>query len=88
MSGKTQVSARESGSLSWRMAIRNAWEKNSRDYILKSAIIASIAPLIRMLQGFVIQGVVLWIILGSMMLMLHISEDARLQRKAIRLSTK
>jgi hypothetical protein len=78
----------ENGRLTWKTAISNAWTMNNRDYIKKSVIISSIAPILRMLQGFVIQGLVLWIILGSIMLLLHISEDARLQRKAVRLSTK
>jgi hypothetical protein len=88
MSDKPDTVKDQNHRLTWKTAISNAWVMNSRDYIKKSVIISSIAPILRMLQGFLIQGFVLWIFLGSIMLLLHISEDARLQRKAVRLSIK
>jgi hypothetical protein len=73
--------------VSWRSAIFKAWKQNGREYILKSVIVSSIASILRMLQGFVVQGFILWLGLGTVMFLLHISEDVRLQRKTSRFTS-
>jgi hypothetical protein len=70
--------------ISWKVAVIKAWQNHAREYALKSVVIASIAGILRMLQGAVLNGFLLWLILAGIMFAIHISEDARLQRKASR----
>lgn len=69
--------------ISWRQAIQNVLSE-WRDYALKSAVVASAPSIIRMLQGFILQGFILWIAFGSVLFALHISENARILRKESR----
>jgi hypothetical protein len=69
--------------LSWKAAIANAlvsWQ----EFLLRSIVVASLASILRMLQGFVLQGLVLWVSFAALLFMIHVSESARLQRKASR----
>jgi hypothetical protein len=69
--------------LSWKLAIANSlvsWQ----EFLLRSIIVASLASILRMLQGFVLQGFILWIAFAALLFTIHVSESARLQRKASR----
>lgn len=69
--------------VTWRTAITNAlvsW----KEFALRSIVVSSLASILRMLQGFVLQGFVLWIAFAALLFALHVSENARLQRKASR----
>lgn len=75
--------ARGKTTISWRSAIANAlvdW----REFALRSIVVASLASILRMLQGFILQGFVLWIVFASLLFSICVSESARLQRKASR----
>lgn len=69
--------------ISWKEAVLKALT-NWKDFALKSIIVASVASILRMLQGFVFQGFVLWISFASLIFVIHVSEHARLQRKESR----
>lgn len=70
-------------SMSWKLAIANSlvsWQ----EFLLRSIVVASLASILRMLQGFVLQGLVLWVAFTALLFMIHVSESARLQRKESR----
>lgn len=69
--------------VTWRAAITNAlvsW----REFTLRSIVVSSLASILRMLQGFVLQGFVLWVAFAALLFAICVSESARLQRKASR----
>lgn len=69
--------------VTWREAITNALT-NWREFLPRSIVVASLASILRMLQGFVFQGFVLWIVFSALLFAICVSESARLQRKASR----
>lgn len=69
--------------IGWRTAVGKALT-NWKDFALKSIVVASVASILRMLQGFVFQGFMLWIIFSALLFCIHVSEHARLQRKESR----
>lgn len=69
--------------VTWRVAIANAlvsW----REFALRSIVVSSLASILRMLQGFVLQGFVLWVVFAALLFAICVSESARLQRKESR----
>lgn len=69
--------------VSWKAAIRKALT-DWKDFALKSIVIASVASIIRMLQGFTFQGFVLWTTFSALLFVIHVWDHARLQRKESR----
>lgn len=69
--------------VTWKDAVAKALT-DWREFLPRSIVVASIASILRMLQGFIIQGVVLWIVFTALLFVIHVSEHARLQRKASR----
>jgi hypothetical protein len=69
--------------MSWKLAIANSLV-NWQEFLLRSIVVASLASILRMLQGFFLQGLMLWIAFAALLFMIHVSESARLLRKASR----
>lgn len=82
-SSQETKSVRGKITVTWRAAIANAlvsW----REFALRSIVVASLASILRMLQGFVVQGFILWTVFAALLFAIHVSENARVQRKASR----
>lgn len=67
--------------MTWKEASATAWKLRGVRSIYRSLFVASICGVAKIVMGGLVPGLVTWVLLAAAMFVIHIVDDARVQRK-------
>lgn len=67
--------------MTWKAAIATAWKLRGVRHIYRSLFVASIGGITSIAMSGLVPGLVTWVLLAAAMFVIHVVDDARVQRK-------